>query len=62
MKTYIIAIKDQETLEPYYFEKYFWDDIAQLLKNFWRAYIFNTKKKAEEVRNTCYKTYEERQK
>ena len=58
--TYIIAIK--ENLEPYFIQKRVWEDISYIWRDFYRAYIFETKKKAEEVWKDRYKTYQQRQK
>lgn len=59
---YIIAIKDKETLEPKFLQIPIHTDIAQIMQRFWRAYIFETKQKANEVRHDWYKTYEEKKK
>ena len=58
--TYIIAIK--ENLEPYFIQKRVWEDISYIWRDFYRAYIFESKKQAEDVWKDRYKTYTERQK
>ena len=52
--TYIIAIK--ENLEPYFIQKRVWEDISYIWRDFYRAYIFETKTKAMEVWKDWYNT------
>lgn len=52
--TYIIAIK--ENLEPYFIQKRVWEDISYIWRDFYRAYIFETKNKAREVFKDWYNT------
>ena len=59
---YIVAIKDQKTLEPHLLTIPFWNDITRIGQRFYRAYIFESKKQAEDVWKDRYKTYTERQK
>ena len=52
--TYIIAIK--ENLEPYFIQKRVWEDISYIWRDFYRAYIFETKNKARETFKDWYNT------
>ena len=60
--TYIVAIKDKETLEPRFIQARVWEDITWIWRTHYRAYIFESKKKADEVFLDWYKNYEEKQK
>lgn len=60
--TYIVAIKDKETLEPRFIKARVWEDITWIGRTHYRAYIFESKKKADEVYLDWYKNYEEKQK
>lgn len=60
--TYIIAIKDKETLEPVLIQARPYNDISYIGRLYYRAYIFTTKKEADETYLDRYKTYEEKQK
>jgi hypothetical protein len=60
--TYIVAIKDKDTLEPRFIQARVWEDITWIWRTHYRAYIFESKKKADEVFLDWYKNYEEKQK
>lgn len=60
--TYIVAIKDRDTLEPRFIQARVWEDITWIWRTHYRAYIFESKKKADEVFLDWYKNYEEKQK
>jgi hypothetical protein len=60
--TYIIAIKDKETLEPVLIQARPYTDISYIGRLYYRAYIFTTRQEARDTYLDRYKTYEEKQK
>lgn len=59
--TYIIAIKSKETLEPIYIKQRHQEDITWIGRDYYRAYIFDSKQDADRVRLDRYKTYQRKE-
>lgn len=58
--TYIIWIKDQETLRPVLIKIWPWNDISYIGRNYWRAYIMESKAQAENVFKDRWETHEKK--
>lgn len=58
--TYIIAIKDKDTLEPIFLKIAPWNDISYIWRNYYRAYIMESKTQAENVWKDWRETHEKK--